>query len=139
MRALWLAVLIVACGGQQAPVAHQAGSGDTVESPPPVRDTRTPLEKRRDAACDVAAQRVTACAVEDARHDLAAGKVTKEQFALDTKTEVVAKNAEKYAKDCKAHQDYSSRQVRVLEKCPQYETVCEPFLKCLENVQPQNP
>ncbi len=127
-------LLVVACGSKQP--------AQTTPDPDPkpagvVQDTRTPLEKRRDAACDVVAKRVTACAVEDAKADLAAGKVTKEQFDKDTASAVVAKNADKYAESCKAHRDYSSRQVRVLEKCPEYETECAPFLKCLENVQPQ--
>src|SRR2546427_448000 len=79
-----------------------------------VQDTRTALEKRRDAACEVVAKRSTACAVEDAKADLAAGKVTQQQFDKDTAKAVVAKNADKYADTCKAHKDYSSRQVRVL-------------------------
>jgi len=100
--------------------------------------TETPLEKRRDTACEVAAKRVTACAVEDSKRDLAAGKVTKEQFDKDTSSQIVAKNVDEYASKCKAHTDYSSRQVRVLEKCPDYESECEPFLKCLDNIQPHD-
>ena len=125
-------VLLVACGSNQPPPAKPE------PAPEPVKDTRTALEKRRDAACEVVGKRVTACAVEDAKRDLAAGKVSKEQFSKDTAPEVIAKNAEVYSDKCKAHRDYSSRQVRVLEKCPQYETECEPLLKCLENLQPQH-
>ncbi len=130
----WLCLILIACGSKQPPA-------QTTPDPEPkgvVQDTRTPLEKRLDAACDVVGKRVSACAVEDAKADLAAGKVKKEQFDKDTAPAVVAKNAEKYADTCKAHKDYSSRQVRVLEKCPQYESECAPFLKCLDNVQPQN-
>lgn len=130
-----LLVWLIACGSKPA---QQTTPPDPEPKPAgPVQDTRTQLEKRRDAACDVVAKRVTACAVEDAKADLAAGKVTKEQFDKDTASGVVAKNAEKYAESCKAHRDYSSRQVRVLEKCPEYESECGPFLKCLENVQPK--
>ncbi|MGE5185036.1 MAG: hypothetical protein ACM31C_23365 [Acidobacteriota bacterium] len=132
MKWLWL-VLVVACGSKQPAQT----TPDPEPTPGVVQDTRTPLEKRRDAACDVVAKRVTACAVDDAKADLAAGKVTKQQFDKDTASAVVAKNAEKYADACKAHRDYSSRQIRVLEKCPQYETECGPLLKCLENLQPQ--
>ena len=129
-RGTWLAlVLIAACGGTQQPPPAASGAA--------VTDTRTPLERRRDAACDIVAQRVTQCAVEDARRDLAAGKVTQEQFDKDTARAVVAKNAEVFADKCKAKRDYSSRQIRVLEKCPVYETECGPLLHCLENLAPQ--
>ena len=134
MRALLL-VLVVACGGKSTPPQ------DPDPTPPakaePVKDTRTALEKRRDAACDVVAKRVTACAVEDAKKDLEAGKTKKADFDKDTAPEIVAKNQAKYAEECKSHQDYSSRQIRVLEKCPQYETECTPLLSCLDNVNPQ--
>ena len=129
----WLLVLLIACGGKSAPPQ------DPDPTPPagPVKDTRSELEKRRDAACDAVAKRVTACAVEDAKKDLASGKTTKANFDKDTAKEVVAKNESKYADECKAHSDYSSRQIRVLEKCPQYETECAPLLSCLDNVKPQ--
>jgi hypothetical protein len=136
MKVLWLTLLLAACGGTQT----------TTQNPPPldpephpvVKDTRTPLEKRRDAACEIVGKRSATCAVEDAKRDFAVGKVTKEQLAIDTKPEFVEKLAAKYTGECKAHPDYSSRQIRVLEKCPQYETECEPLMKCLENVQPQS-
>jgi hypothetical protein len=132
---LSLGFMLVACGGKQP--AQTTPDPDPTPPASTVKDTRTALEKRRDAACEIVAKRATACAVEDAKADLAAGKVTQQQFDKDTAREVVAKNAEKYADTCKAHKDYSSRQVRVLEKCPEYETECAPLLKCLENVQPQ--
>jgi hypothetical protein len=125
--------LLFACGSKQPPPAKPEP-----EPAPAVTDSRSALEKRRDSACDKVSKRVTACAVEDTKRDLAAGKVSKEQYDKDTAPEVVAKNAEVYADKCKAHHDYSSRQVRVLEKCPDYESECEPFLKCLENLQPKH-
>jgi hypothetical protein len=140
MKTIVLAVVLALGNAACSSGPKQTTTPDPVpgggSSAGPVQDTRTPLEKRRDAACDVVAKRATACAVEDAKADLAAGKVKKEQFDQDTKAAVVAKNAEKYADDCKAHKDYSSRQVRVLEKCPQYETECAPFLACLDHVKP---
>ena len=36
---------------------------------------------------------------------------------------------------CKAKRDYSSRQIRVLEVCPEEETECAPLLECLQNLQ----
>jgi hypothetical protein len=124
------AFALAACGSKQEPPPKEP------DHTPAVQDTRSPLEKRRDAACDVVGKRVSACAVEDAKRDLAAGKVTKEQFDQNTAPQIVAKNAEKYSDKCKDKRDYSSRQIRVLEKCPTYETQCEPFLRCLDNVHP---
>jgi hypothetical protein len=128
-----LVLCLVACASKPPPPPADP------DPKPPVaaKDTRTELEKRRDAACETVSKRVTACAVDDAKADFAAGKVKKEQFDKDTAPEIVKKNAEKYADDCKAHKDYSSRQIRVLEKCPEYESECGPLLACLQNVQPQ--
>ena len=126
-------VLAAACSSKPQPATTPdpaPGSGGVVQ------DTRTPLEKRRDAACEIVAKRNTECALADTKADFAAGKIKKEQFEKDTKPAVLEKNTEKYADDCKAHKDYSSRQIRVLEKCPEYETECEPLLKCLDNVKP---
>jgi hypothetical protein len=125
-------LFVIACGHASPPPPHND------QPQPAVKDTRTPLEQRRDKACEIVAKRVTQCAVDDAKKDLAAGKVTQANFDKDTAPAVVAKNAEKYAEKCKAKDDYSSRQIRVLEKCPEYETECEPFLKCLENLTPQH-
>jgi hypothetical protein len=137
MKIVLLVLALAACGGKTPPakdpdpVPGGGGGGGG-----PVKDTRTELEKRRDAACDNVGKLSASCAVEDAKKDLAAGKTKKDQFDLDTKPEVVAKLAVKYADECKSHKDYSSRQVRVLEKCPQYETECGPLMECLHNVQP---
>jgi hypothetical protein len=131
----WLLVLLVACGGKSPPPQDPDPSPPTKAGT--VKDTRSELDKRRDAACEVVAKRVTACAVEDAKKDLASGKTTKANFDKDTAKEVVAKNESKYADECKSHLDYSSRQIRVLEKCPQYETECAPLLSCLDNVKPK--
>jgi hypothetical protein len=131
-----IALALAACSSKpQTETTPPPGPGSAGPAGP--SDTRSPLDKRRDGACEVVSKRVSACAVEDAKADLAAGTVTQQQFDKDTAREVVAKNAEKYADTCKAHKDYSSRQVRVLEKCPEYESECGPFLKCLDNVQPQ--
>lgn len=127
MRALALVVL-VACGPKPAP---QPPDPDPV--PPVVKDTRTLLERRRDVACEALGPRITACAVEDAKRDLASGKVTQRQFDQDTASGVQRKNSEEFVKACK-QQAYSSRQVRVLEVCPKSETQCDPMLACLDNL-----
>ena len=126
-------VLIVACGGKQPVVANGGGGGGSAA---PVNDQRTPIEKRRDAACDQLGPKLTACAVEDAKHDLDAGKITKQQFDQDTATGVQAKNTEEFEKACKGT-DMSSRQVRVLEVCFREEHQCDPLGECLKNLEPK--
>ena len=121
-----LAVL-AACGGKQQPASGDpdpAGSGTE-----PAKDTRSELERRRDGACDALGPRITQCAVEDAKADLAAGKTTKQQFDQDTAPAVQHKNTEKFLEQCKV--SMSSRQVRVLEVCFKQETECGPLLECL--------
>ena len=133
MKTLVLVLALVACGSKPAPAPHEP------ETPAgPVKDTRTPLEQRRDAACDIVGKRVSACAVADSKAQLAAGKITQDSYNKATEPVVVAKDAEVYSTKCKAKRDYSSRQIRVLEMCPKLETECDPFLACLQNLQPQS-
>lgn len=125
MKAL-LVLALVACGGKQAPPP---------QDPEPVgvvKDTRTPIEKRRDTACDQLGPKITQCAVEDATKDLAAGKVTKQQYDQDTASGVQKKNTDEFEKKCKV--PMSSRQVRVLEVCFKEETQCAPLLDCLSHL-----
>lgn len=133
MKRLVLVLALVACGSKPAPAPQTPAP--TPEGP---KDTRSPIEQRRDAACDVVSQRVSACAVADSKAQLAAGKITQDSYNKATEARVVAKDAEVYAEKCKAKNDYSSRQIRVLEMCPKYETECEPFLACLQNLQPKD-
>jgi hypothetical protein len=133
VKRLVLVLAMVACGGKPAPAPRDP------EPVPPAgpTDTRTPLEQRRDTACDTVGKRVSACAVADSKAQLAAGKITQDSYNKATEPVVVAKDAEVYAQKCKAKRDYSSRQIRVLEMCPTLESQCEPFLACLQNLQPQ--
>jgi hypothetical protein len=122
--AVVLAVAIAAgCGSSQKPSA-----GETPAAPP--RDPRTPIEVRRDAACDALGPKLTACAVEDARADLGAGKIDQAQFDRDTAPAIQGKNTAEFLRTCKGAA-YSSRQVRVLEVCFRDETRCAPLLDCL--------
>lgn len=123
--ALGLCVL-AGCGGpQRAP----EGAAD----PTPAADPRTPIERRRDAACDALGPRLTACAVADARADLAAGKIDQRQFERDTAPEWQHKLTTQWQADCKGKR-YSSRQVRVLEVCFREETECGPLVECLDHL-----
>jgi hypothetical protein len=135
MRTL-LFVVLAACASKPAPAP---------QNPPPAppqdtgaaKDTRSDLEKRRDAACEVVGKRTAECAVKDSDALFAAGKIKKTEHDAATDPRVVAKDAEVYADKCKAKRDYSSRQIRVLEKCPEYEQECAPLFQCLQNLQPQ--
>jgi hypothetical protein len=122
------------CGGSQ----HAAdGEGPVNRAPgpaPAAADPRTPIERRRDAACDQLGPKITACAVADARADLASGKIDQRQFTADTAPEVQHKNTEEFVRACKKAQ-YSSRQVRVLEVCLHEETQCAPLLDCLGHLR----
>ena len=132
----------LACGGtpqapatqphQRASSADQKSSADHTSAPRP-DDTRTPIEKRRDAACDNVAAKLTACALEDAKADLAAGKTSKADFDADTAPDILRANTEKYAQACKS-KPMSTRQVRVLEVCYQEEPRCDPLLDCLKHL-----
>ena len=129
-----LLCFVIACGSKQPPPAKP-------DDPPPttgvVKDSRSEIEKRRDAACENVGKLTAKCAAEDAKKDFESGKTKKADYEADTKPEIVAKLAAKVEKECKAHKDYSSRQIRVMEKCPQYETECGPLMECLHNVQPK--
>ena len=122
---------VTGCGGpQRAP-----------DAPPPPRrpaagDPRTPIERRRDAACDRLGPKLTACAVADTRDDLAAGKIDQREFERLTAPEWQDKLTARWLSDCKGAR-YSSRQVRVLEVCFREETECDPLLQCLEHLHDQ--
>jgi hypothetical protein len=123
----WLAVVAIAalgCGGA-APAAEP-----TTPTAPPAADTRTAIERRRDAACDQLGPKLTSCAVEDARANLAAGKIDQAQLERDTAPAIQRRNTEEFATACKGT-TYSSRQLRVLEVCFRDEPACAPLLDCL--------
>jgi hypothetical protein len=122
-----------ACGG-----APPAASPEQPREQPAVTDTRTPIEKRRDAACEKLGPKITACAVEDARAALAAGKIQKKDFDQDTAPAVQHKNTDEFIKTCKSA-SYSTRQVRVLEVCFQEEPRCDPLLECLGHLNDRAP
>jgi hypothetical protein len=134
IRALCIAVAIASCGGPQQPPPTGEGSG-LGSAEPVAKDTRTPFEIRRDTACKQLAPRLTECAVDDAKADLAAGKVTQQQFQQDTAPEVLHKNTQQFVEKCTGWRDMSSRQVRVLEVCFKSETECGALKDCLKNLE----
>ncbi len=120
-------LVLAACGGKQPPAIVQGQGSDA-----PVRDTRTPLELRRDTACEALGPKITACAVADARTELEAGRIKKQEFDLTTGPDVQRKNTEEFVKACEV--EMSSRQVRVLEVCLKEETACGPLADCLTHL-----
>jgi len=134
MKNLIVIVVLVACGHKSAPIQNSGGSGDGSNVAPV--ETRSEIEKRRDGACETLGPKITACAVEDAKKELAAGKIKQKDFDANTKPEILKKNTEEFVKACEK-QPYSSRQVRVLEVCQQEESQCEPMLACLDNLNKQ--
>lgn len=132
---LVLSVALAACGNKSSTPVANAGSaanqaGDGAGG---AADTRTELEKRRDAACQTLGPKITTCAVADARKELEAGRMKQKDFDANTSEEVLRKNTEKFVEKCSSAQ-YSSRQVRVLEVCQREESECEPLLACLDNL-----
>lgn len=119
----------IACGGSQRTSDGNLANAAPRE-PSPSSDTRTPIEQRRDAACDQLGPKLTACAVEDAKADLTAGKITRSQFDSDTAPAVQRKNTDEFLRACKA-KAYSSRQIRVLEVCFRDAPACSALVDCL--------
>jgi len=129
-----IAAGLAGCGGPQRATEDAPAN----RAPGAAVDTRTPIEQRRDTACERLGPKITACAVADARADLAAGKVDQRQFARDTAPEVQQRNTEEFERRCKTAQ-YSSRQIRVLEVCLREEAACAPLLDCLGHLSDREP
>ncbi len=133
MKLVLIVACLAGCGGSNPEVR---GGGDGVEPDPDppgvVSDTRTPIEKRRDAACEKVGAKLTECALADAKADLAAGKVSKKDFDLNTTPDILRKHTEEFVEKCEV--PLSSRQVRVLEVCYREETECGPLTDCLTHL-----
>jgi hypothetical protein len=131
-RALLL-VLVLACGGKQHTDTDPVPGGGSAT--PVAHDTRTPLEQRRDAACEQVQPRLTDCAVEDAKREVERGRMTKAEFDKLKPEELRGAHKQKFLKECKGA-SMSSRQVRVLEVCYREEKDCDPLAECLKNLEP---
>ncbi|MGE0551351.1 MAG: hypothetical protein AB7O24_22605 [Kofleriaceae bacterium] len=127
MHRIFLIAALTACGGSQSP------TGSTGPDQPVASDTRSELERRRDAGCEQLGPKITECALADAKAALAAGSIKQAQFDQDTAPAVLKKNTSEFIDQCKTHQ-LSSRQVRVLEVCFKEEQECDPLLACLDNL-----
>lgn len=120
-------VMLVACGGGQHP---DPVKNDPDPTPTAVKDTRTELEKRRDAACEHIQPKLTQCAVADAKSTMSPAELAKLK-----PDELVEPHKQKWLKECKSS-SMSSRQVRVLEVCDREESECAPLEGCLKNLEP---
>ena len=126
MRSALIALAVVACG------SPKPAPKDPDPTPGVAKDTRTPIEKRRDAACDQVGDRIVTCAVADAKADLDAGKVGKADFDADTAPGIRKGLKDKWLKTCTRPK--TSHQVRVLEVCLKEEPQCGPFADCLLHI-----
>jgi hypothetical protein len=135
LRIAALLLALAGCGGKQPTPPSGGGGGSDAPPTGVVKDTRTEIERRRDAACDKLGPKLAQCAVEDSRAELALGKITQKQFQEATKPDVVRGLAEDWRKNCRKGY-LSSRQVRVLEVCFREEKDCAPLEGCLANLKP---
>lgn len=124
MRALVFGVL-VACSSAQTPPPNDPDPSIHVPA-----DTRKPIDKRRDVACDQLAPKLTECAIADAK-----ASMTPDAYAKLDPEQLRAKHKAKFLSECKGS-EMSSRQVRVLEVCFKQETECDPLADCLANLKP---
>jgi len=128
-------LLAVSCGSKQQTPVNNADNGSGSAAP---ADTRTAIEKRRDAACETLGPRITTCAANDAKAAKESGQITQKQYDEITQSGVLKKNTEEFIDSCKQPKTpYSSRQIRVLEVCPAQELECEPMMACLDNLNKQ--
>jgi len=131
-----VAVLAISCGSKQQTPVNNTGDGSGSAAAPV--DTRSAIEKRRDAACESLGPRITTCAANDAKAAKEAGQITQKQYDEITASGVLKKNTEEFIESCeKPKTPYSSRQIRVLEVCPAQELECEPMMACLDNLNKQ--
>jgi hypothetical protein len=127
---VWIVLIfgLAACGGGQHPDSTKTSDTDPV---PVYKDTRTPLEQRRDTACEHVQPKLTQCAVADAKATMSPKELS--ELKPD---ELVSAHKQKFLKECKGSA-MSSRQVRVLEVCDREESECEPLAECLKHLEPE--
>jgi hypothetical protein len=121
---------LVACGGSKPEPTNPSGPG-SADPVPVYKDSRTPIEKRRDTACEAIQPKLTQCALSDAK-----ATMSPKELADLKPEELLSSHKQKFLKECKGAA-MSSRQVRVLEVCDHEETECGPVAECLKNLEPQ--
>ena len=118
-----LILALTACGPKTQSVAEPA-------TPPVATVQLSALQRRQRAACDALGPKLTQCAVADARASMSPAELAK----LDI-VHTAPKHTEVFIDECNGEQ-YSSRQVRVLEVCFREESDCNLLTDCLANIKP---
>jgi hypothetical protein len=117
---------LTACG----PTTPQAtGSATTTAAPVKLSE----LQRRQRTACVALGPKLTQCAVADARASMSPAELAKLDIG-----HTAPKHTEVFIDECSAEQ-YSSRQVRVLEVCFREESECDLLTDCLANIKPTTP
>ncbi len=117
---------LTACGPKTQRAAETA-------TPPAATVQRSELQRRQRAACTALGPKLTQCAVADARASMSPAELAKLDIA-----HTAPKHTEVFIDECNGEQ-YSSRQVRVLEVCFREESDCNLLTDCLANITPAAP
>lgn len=128
IKALFAIAVAVAAGCGSKTAAPQHPDDDTLGSGPAHADTE--IHRRRDAACEVLAPRMTACAIEDAKATMTPQEIA--GLDLDKTAKI---HQREFLKDCTGD-ELSSRQVRVYEVCGKEAPDCAALVECLKNAEP---
>jgi len=122
------------CGGSQEPETTVNPPPSTDPAPPPPtteQKNETKLKEAQSVGCDGLCNKVTNCAVDDAKANLPPEKLA--ELKLE---ETVPVALQKCNEDCSA-KELSVRQVEVLHGCLNEDAVCDQFLKCIDAMSPQ--
>jgi hypothetical protein len=137
MRILFLGIALAACSGgsSQTDVENPTpGDGETeqptaVETEPEPVSPEEKFKGQQQTTCQAMCERVTDCAVEDARANMSAEELAK----LDLEN-TVPKAVQECTEEC-VGKELSPRQVTVIRECLAEPTECNDFLTCLEQAQ----
>jgi len=138
-RLLMAAALVVACGGTdkggQTTTAgdHDPELGAETE-PTPEPAEQTPEEKlvaQQGRTCEAMCERITSCAIEDARANL-----SEEELAELDLENTGPKNTEQCSDAC-GRSSLSPRQLTTIRDCVTTDSACVEYLDCLGSAQRQ--
>ena len=125
-------VLVASCGGQKNGGATDTTNTTTKPAEPSERDKAlAKLKRQQDATCGPMCERITDCAVEDAR-----AKMSPKDLA-DLKLEQTAPmHTQKCVEDCEAL-DLSPRQIKTMRSCITDVEPCAEYAQCLKQAEPK--
>jgi hypothetical protein len=131
MRILFLGILLAACSGssgQSEVEKPDPNNQKDATDAPPQEPEATPEEKfqgQQAATCKAMCERITDCAVEDAKANMSPEELAK----LDLEN-TVPKAVEECTNEY-VSKDLSPRQVKIIRDCLAQETDCKAYLDCL--------